>query len=60
MEEIGIVKHLIENWHWYLLGFTTLEKIVRATPWKVDDILFDMILLPIKNAFVKFFIQSKR
>jgi hypothetical protein len=52
-----IIKHLIENWQWYLLGFTALEKFVRATKWKADDILFDMILVPIKNHFVKLFID---
>ena len=35
------------NWEWILLVFYTLEKIVKLTPTKYDDILFDTILKPI-------------
>ena len=30
------------NWQYFLLGFMILEKIVKITPTKYDDILFDM------------------
>jgi hypothetical protein len=33
---------LIENWGWILMGFMIAEKIVKLTPTKYDDILFDM------------------
>ena len=42
---------LAQNWEWILLGFYTIEKIVKLTPTKYDDILFDMILKPIKDKF---------
>jgi|TARA_B100000700_G_C14557887_1_gene629696 hypothetical protein len=35
------------NWEWVLLGFTIVEKIVKLSPTKYDDMLFDMILKPI-------------
>ena len=35
------------NWEWILLGFYTLEKIVKLSPTKQDDIIFDSILKPI-------------
>ena len=33
---------LVANWEYVLLGFMVLEKIVKLTPTKYDDILFDM------------------
>ena len=35
------------NWEWILLGFYTLEKIVKLSPTKQDDIIFDTIIKPI-------------
>ena len=32
------------NWEWILLGFYTLEKIVKLSPSKKDDIIFDSII----------------
>jgi|TARA_R100000781_G_scaffold107146_1_gene71305 hypothetical protein len=40
---------LIANWEWCLLGFMVLEKIVKLSPSKKDDILFDTIVKPIFN-----------
>ena len=39
------------NWEYILVGFYALEKIVKMTPTKYDDIVFDMILKPIKEKF---------
>ena len=41
----------ITNWEWVLLGFMVLEKIVKLTPVKWDDILVDGI----KAGFMKMF-----
>ena len=38
---------LMANWEWIMLGFYTLEKIVKLSPSKKDDILFDTIIKPI-------------
>ena len=37
------------NWEYILVVVYALEKIVKLTPTKYDDIVFDMILKPIKN-----------
>ena len=37
------------NWEYVLIVIYALEKIVKLTPTKYDDILFDAILKPIKD-----------
>ena len=39
---------IIANWEWVMLGFYTLEKIVKLSPSKKDDIIFDTVLKPIR------------
>ena len=34
---------LITNWEYVLIGFYVAEKIVKLTPTKYDDILFDVV-----------------
>jgi|TARA_R100000781_G_scaffold44872_1_gene30460 hypothetical protein len=41
---------LATNWEWVLLGFYVVEKVVKLSPSKKDDIIFDSILKPIFNA----------
>ena len=38
---------LMANWEWILLAFYTLEKIVKLSPSKKDDIIFDSVIKPI-------------
>jgi len=38
---------LMANWEWIMLGFYTLEKIVKLSPTDKDDIIFDTVLKPI-------------
>ena len=40
---------LAANWEYALIVIYALEKIVKLTPTKYDDIVFDMILKPIKD-----------
>tara|TARA_R100000278_G_C5477172_1_gene166889 strand:+ start:8818 stop:8976 length:159 start_codon:yes stop_codon:yes gene_type:complete len=40
---------LITNWEWLLIGFLVLEKIVKLSPSKKDDILFDSLITPCFN-----------
>ena len=42
---------LAQNWEYVLVAFYAIEKIVKLTPTKYDDIVFDMILKPIKEKF---------
>jgi len=48
-----VTEFCIKNWEFILLGFVILEKIVKATPTKKDDIIFDMIMKPIFEAIKK-------
>ena len=34
------------HWEWVLLGFMILEKVIKISPTKADDMLLDMILKP--------------
>ena len=38
---------LTSNWEWVLLAMYVVEKIVKLSPSKKDDVIFDMILKPI-------------
>ena len=42
-----------ENWLWLVAGFWMLEKIVKITPTKYDDIAVDIIWGGIKKALGK-------
>ena len=41
------MEFLMANLEQCVIGFFVLEKIIRLTPTKHDDIVFDMILSPI-------------
>ena len=34
---------LTNNWEWILIGFMVLEKLVKLSPTKYDDILLDIV-----------------
>ena len=38
---------LTRNWEWVLLAMYVVEKVVKLSPSKKDDVIFDMILKPI-------------
>ena len=37
------------NWEWFLLGLYVLEKAIKLSPSKKDDLVWDMILKPIAD-----------
>jgi hypothetical protein len=41
---------LMSNWEWILLGFYVVEKVVKLSPSKKDDVIFDMVIKPIFDA----------
>ena len=41
---------IMNNWEYILLAMYVIEKIVKLSPTKKDDVIFDMILSPIFNA----------
>jgi hypothetical protein len=51
MEEtsIGFMSKLLGNWQWVLLVLYVAEKVIKLSPSKKDDMVFDMILKPIIN-----------
>ena len=53
MEEtsIGFMSMVVKHWEWILLGFMVLEKAVKLSPSKKDDILFDSFIKPMFNMF---------
>ena len=38
---------IIANWEYILVGFYALEKIVKLSPTKQDDIIFDAVIKPV-------------
>ncbi len=38
---------LTSNWEWVLLDFYVIEKVVKLSPSKKDDVIFDMVLKPV-------------
>jgi hypothetical protein len=48
-----VVNFIQDNAFWILLVFTALEKIVKKSPAKWDDILFDMIVDPLRCSLKK-------
>ena len=46
-----MTEFIAANWEYVLVVIYALEKIVKLTPTKYDDIVFDMVLKPIKEKF---------
>ena len=44
---------LTNNWEWILIGFMVLEKLVKLSPTKYDDILLDIVWKSMKNMVKK-------
>ena len=49
MENIIQAGFFASNWEWILLAMYVVEKIVKLSPTKKDDVVFDMILKPIMD-----------
>jgi hypothetical protein len=48
-----IEQWLLSNWQYVLVGFYIPEKVVKLTPTKYDDILFDVVGGAIKKLVKK-------
>ena len=44
-----MLSFLTSNWEWWLLALYVLEKAIKLSPSKKDDLVWDMILSPIVN-----------
>ncbi len=49
MEEVLKAGFFASNWEWILLAMYVVEKIVKLSPSKKDDVVFDMLLKPIMD-----------
>ena len=41
------------NWEWFLLGLYVLEKAIKLSPSKKDDLIWDMVIKPIVDKIRK-------
>ena len=46
-----MMSFITANWEYILVVIYAAEKIVKLTPTQDDDIVFDMVLKPIKEKF---------
>ena len=44
-----MLSFITANWEWILLALYVIEKAIKLSPSKKDDLIFDMILKPIIN-----------
>ena len=42
-----MMEFITSNWEWVLLALYVVEKAVKLSPSKKDDVIFDMVLKPI-------------
>tara|TARA_R100001443_G_C3325204_1_gene171050 strand:- start:375 stop:524 length:150 start_codon:yes stop_codon:yes gene_type:complete len=42
-----MVSFITANWEWVLLVLYVVEKVVKLSPSKKDDVIFDMVIKPI-------------
>ena len=40
---------ITSNWEWFLLGLFILEKVIKLSPSKKDDLIWDMVIKPIAD-----------
>jgi hypothetical protein len=48
-----MMNFLISNWEYVLIAFMVLEKIIKLSPSKKDDILLDSLITPLFNMLKK-------
>ena len=41
------------NWEWFLLALYVLEKAIKLSPSKKDDLIWDMVIKPIVDKIKK-------
>ena len=44
-----MIQLITANWEWFLLALYVLEKGIKLSPSKKDDILWDMVLKPLTD-----------
>ena len=46
-----MIQLITANWEWFLLGLYILEKVIKLSPSKKDDLVWDMVLKPLVEKF---------
>lgn len=44
-----MIQTITANWEWFLLGLYILEKAIKLSPSKKDDLVWDMVLKPLTD-----------
>ena len=42
-----MIQTITANWEWFLLALYVIEKAIKLSPSKKDDLVWDMVLKPI-------------
>ena len=48
-----MLSFITANWEWFLLGLYVLEKAIKLSPSKKDDLVWDMVIKPIVDKIKK-------
>ena len=48
-----MIQLITANWEWFLLGLYVLEKAIKLSPSKKDDIVWHMLLKPLVDKIKK-------
>ena len=48
-----MISFITTNWEWFLLGLYVLEKAIKLSPSKKDDLIWDMVIKPIVDKIKK-------
>ena len=48
-----MLSFITTNWEWFLLGLYVLEKAIKLSPSKKDDLICDMVIKPIVDKIKK-------
>ena len=44
-----MIQTITANWEWFLLGLYILEKAIKLSPSKKDDLVWDIVLKPLTD-----------
>ena len=44
-----MMSFITSNWEWFLLALYIVEKAVKLSPSKKDDVVWDMVIKPVVN-----------
>ena len=48
-----MIELITSNWEYFLLALYVLEKGIKLSPYKKDDLIFDMLIKPIVDKIKK-------